>query len=67
MAKYKVKKTPLMDYKTKKPLNVGDVIERNVKDVESFEKRFGKDYLERVEENEEKKETTKKEPPKKKK
>lgn len=54
MAKYKVKKTPLTDNKKKEPLKVGDVIERNVKDVESFENKFGKEYLERVDDKEEK-------------
>lgn len=50
MAKYEVKKVPLMDFKAKKQLSIGDVIERNVKDVEKFEKRFGEEYLKRVEE-----------------
>ena len=50
MALYKVKKVPLKDLSKNKQLEIGDVIERNVKDVEQFEKKFGKEYLERVEE-----------------
>ena len=50
MALYKVTKVPLKDLNENKQLEIGDVIERNVKDVEQFEKKFGKDYLERVEE-----------------
>ena len=50
MAKYKVTKVPLMDIETKKPLKIGDVLERTVKDVEEFEKVNGKGYLERLEE-----------------
>ena len=49
MAKFKVLK-PLMDLQTRRPLQVGDVIERTVKEVELFEKDK-KGYLERVAEN----------------
>ena len=55
MALYKVKKVPLKDLKEDKQLQIDDVIERNVKDVEQFEKKFGKEYLERVEETPKKK------------
>lgn len=55
MAKYKVIKVPLNDNEEDKPLKLGDVIERKVKEVEVFEKKFGKDYLERVEEESNKK------------
>ena len=50
MAKYKVTKVPLTDLQTKKRLAIGDIVERNVKDVEAFEKANGKGYLKRVEE-----------------
>ena len=50
MALYKVTKVPLKDLNENKQLEIGDVIERNVKDVEQFEKKFGEHYLERVEE-----------------
>ena len=49
MAKFKVLK-PLPDLQTGKLLQVGDVIERTVKEVELFEKD-NKGYLERVTEN----------------
>ena len=55
MALYKVKKVPLKDLSKNKQLEIGDVIERNVKDVEQFEKKFDKEYLERVEETPKKK------------
>lgn len=54
MALYKVKKTPLKDNTKKEPLKVGDIIERTVKDVKAFENKFGKEYLERVDDKEEK-------------
>lgn len=50
MARYKVTKVPLTNLETKKPLKLGDVLERAVKDVEEFEKVNGKGYLERLEE-----------------
>ncbi len=49
MAKFKVLK-PLMDLQTGRPLQVGDVIERTVKEVELFEKS-NEGYLKRVAEN----------------
>lgn len=55
MAKYKVTRVPLNDNEKDKPLKIGDVIERKVKEVESFEKKFGGGYLERVEEESKKK------------
>ena len=38
MAFYKVKKVPLKDLEENKQLQIDDVIERNVKDVDKFEK-----------------------------
>lgn len=49
MAKFKVLK-PLLDLQTGRPLQVGDVIERTVKEVELFEKD-NEGYLKRVTEN----------------
>lgn len=54
MALYKVKKVPLQDLEKNKSLKVGDVIERTVKDVDEFEKKFGNEYLERVKEDKKK-------------
>lgn len=51
MAKFKVKKQ-LKNKKTGEPIKVGTVIDRLVKEVDEFEKVHGKDYLERVKEDE---------------
>ena len=50
MAKFKVTKVPLTDFKANKRLKLGDVIDRTIKEVEEFESENGKGYLERVEE-----------------
>ena len=48
MAEYEVKKTPLRDLVEEKPLEKGDVITRTVKEIDKFEKKYGTDYLERI-------------------
>lgn len=52
MAEYEVKKTPLQDLVEEKPLKKGDVITRTVKEIEKFEKKYGTDYLERIDNKE---------------
>ena len=49
MAKYEVLKR-VKDKKSGKPIEVGSVIERTVKEIAAFEKQHGKDYLKRIEE-----------------
>ncbi len=49
MAKYKVLKQ-LNNVKDGGVHKVGDIIERNVSEVEAFEKQWGTEYLERVDE-----------------
>ncbi|MGF3141261.1 hypothetical protein ACQV2S_01170 [Facklamia sp. P13064] len=48
MAKYKVLK-PIKDLETNKRLEVGEEVELTVKRVEESEKKYGKGYLERIE------------------
>ena len=48
MAKFKVTKTPLKDSKTKRRFELGEVIDRTLKQVAEFEKEHGTGYLERV-------------------
>lgn len=52
MAEYKVIKTPFRDLKEDKQLKKGDVITRTVKEIDKFEKKYGTDYLERIDNKE---------------
>lgn len=49
MAKYKVLK-PVKDKLTGDKIEVGAVIERTVKEITAFERKHGKEYLERIKE-----------------